>query len=360
MRVAVVGASGNLGTGVLRALRTEPGVRSVVALARRVPRTAPPPPYDVVWHGVDLAAGGGPADDEAVVTRLAASFEGADAVVHLAWAMQPSHDRDVRRRTNVDGARRVLAAAARAGVPHLVVVSSVGAYAPVSDDVPRAESWPTRPVPTSDYAVDKVDVERLLDDVEARYPAMTVTRLRPALVFQRAAGSSIERYFLGPAVPAAIFRRRLPVLPWPAGFRVQAVHADDLGDLVRRVLVQRAGGAFNVAAPDLIRGPEAASVLARGRSVDVPVPLVRGAVHAAWAAHGLALSPGWIDLAAGVPVLATDRAREVLGWEPRWSGVEAMADVVDGMALGSGTVAPVLRPRSRARRSPVGGQRSAR
>ena len=360
MRVAVVGASGNLGTAVLRALREEPAVHSVVAIARRVPRTPPPAPYDVAWHGVDLSEPPDARDDEVVVARLAQSFEGADAVVHLAWAMQPTHDRDQRRRTNVDGTRRVLSAVARAGVPHLVVASSVGAYAPVRDDEPRTEDWAVEPVPSSDYAVDKVENERLLDEVESAYPAMVVTRLRPALVFQRAAGSSIERYFLGPLLPAAVLRRRLPVLPWPSGFRVQAVHSDDLGDLVRRVLVRRAGGAFNVAGPGILRGPEVASVMAHGRSVDVPVAAVRAAVSAGWRTHGVALSPGWIDLAAGVPVLSTARAREVLDWEPRWSAVEALADLVDGMAYGSGTVSPPLRVRDRARRSPVGGQRSNR
>ncbi len=38
MRVVVVGASGNVGTAVLRRLAEEPVVTSVVAVARRVPR----------------------------------------------------------------------------------------------------------------------------------------------------------------------------------------------------------------------------------------------------------------------------------------------------------------------------------
>ena len=44
-------------------------------------------------------------------------FTGADAVVHLAWQIQPSRDRAQMRRTNIDGTRAVVIAARRAGVP---------------------------------------------------------------------------------------------------------------------------------------------------------------------------------------------------------------------------------------------------
>lgn len=356
MRVAVVGASGNVGTALLRALHREDAVTSVVGVARRVPSSRPPAPYDAVeWRGVDLAA-----RDDDVVGRLTEAFAGADAVVHLAWAMQPSHDRGLLRATNVGGAARVIEAVVRAGVPHLVVASSVGAYAPVDDDEPRTEDWPTREVRSSSYSVDKVAVERLLDEVEVLRPGLRVARVRPGLVFQRAAGSGIERYFLGRLLPAAALGAGLPVLPWPRGFRLQAVHADDLAQAFRAILLDQHVGAFNVAADDLIRGADAAALLAAGRVVEVPVPVVRAGVHAAWLAHGIAVSPGWVDLAAGIALMSTERARTVLGWRPRRSAAEALAAVLGGMVDGAGTASPPMRPRSRARRSLVGGQSSLR
>src|SRR3954451_25248598 len=80
--VAVTGASGNLGTALLRRL-TEPalGVAGVRGLARR--RAPDTPPYDgVEWHLADL----GEAASEEPLERF---VDGADAVVHLAWAIQP-------------------------------------------------------------------------------------------------------------------------------------------------------------------------------------------------------------------------------------------------------------------------------
>lgn len=354
MKVAVVGASGNIGTALLRALRADPSVDEVVGVARRLPPEHPPAPYDAArWVEVDLAT---PGPDRHVVEPLAAAFAGAAAVVHLAWAMQPSHDRVLQRATNVEGTRRVLAAAVAAGVPHLVVVSSVGAYTPVHDDTPRGEDWTTRGAPTSPYSVDKVAVERMLDRLEHEHPEIAVARIRPALVFQRPAGSSIERYFLGPLAPAAGLRlSRLPVLPWPVGVRVQAVHADDLAALLGAVLADRYAGPLNAAADDVLHREQMAGVLAGGRSVEIPHRLTRFLVDVAWRSRAIAMAPEWVDLAAGVPLLSTERAKDRLGWRPRWSAVDALGDLVRGMAEGAGTASPVLRPRSAAPRSPLGG-----
>ena len=121
--VAVTGASGNLGTALLRRL-TAPGsgVAEVRGLARRQPPDTAP--YDGVrWHLADL----GSVDSAEVLPGF---LDGVDAVVHLAWALQPGRRPDDLRRVNVGGTGRVVRAAAEAGVAHVVHMSSLGAYAP--------------------------------------------------------------------------------------------------------------------------------------------------------------------------------------------------------------------------------------
>jgi len=342
VRVVVIGASGNVGTGVLRRFVDDASIMSVVAVARRVPTSPPPRPYSVAdWQACDLASS---EPDEVVVDRLARIVAGADAVVHLAWAIQPSHDRRRLARVNVLGTRRVVDAVVRAGVPHLVVASSVGAYSPAPDDVARAEGWPTDGVATSSYSVDKAACERLLDEAEAHHPELAIARLRPALVFQRAAGSEIGRLFLGPLVPRSLLAGRLPVLPWPHGLRLQAIHADDLADAYREAVVRQARGAFNVAAPQVLRGTDVAEVVSRGRVRDVAPGLARGAVWAGWHARAVAAGPGWLDMALAAPVLDTTRAERELDFRPRWSALDAVREVVAGMGRGAGTVSPPLRP----------------
>ena len=123
MRVVIVGASGNVGSALLRRFASDPVVTSVVGVASRVPRadgsSTVVPPFDAAeWVRCDLRD-----PHDVVASRLASAFVGADTVIHLAWAIDPAHDRDELARVNVEGTRRVATAAARAGVGHLVVAS---------------------------------------------------------------------------------------------------------------------------------------------------------------------------------------------------------------------------------------------
>ena len=65
--------------------------------------------------------------------EVAEFLDGVDAVVHLAWALQPGRRPDDLHRVNVEGTLRVVRAAAAAGVRQFVHMSSIGAYAPGSD-----------------------------------------------------------------------------------------------------------------------------------------------------------------------------------------------------------------------------------
>ncbi|RYV50719.1 NAD-dependent epimerase/dehydratase family protein [Pengzhenrongella frigida] len=347
MRVAVVGASGNVGTALLRRFADDATVTSVVGIVRRPPPAAVvaardlPAPYDVArWVGCDLAA---QESDDAVVHRLAAAFAGADAVVHLAWAHRPSHDRAGLHRANVHGARRVADAAVLAGVPHLVVASAGAAYSPADDDEPRTESWPTGGHPDSAFSADKVAVEGALDDVERLHPGLVVTRVRSGWVAQRAAGRQVMDTYVGRLGALTRLVPGRPV-PLPRGLRLQAVHADDLAAAYREIVVRRHGGAFNIAAPDLVREDDIAALVGTARVRDLPPGLVRAAVETAWRAR-IAPAPGsWIGLARSVPVLDTARARRLLSWTPLHSSASAVAELVAGMIGADGTASPPLRP----------------
>lgn len=333
MRVVVVGGSGNVGTAVLRRLATESAVGSVVGVARRSAAGAGAPYDSATWEVVDIAA-------PSATERLAGVFAGADAVVSLAWRLQPSWDVEALERINVGGTRAVVDAAAAAGVPRLVYASSIGAYAPSPGDEPRDESWPTTGIPTSTYSRQKAAVERLLDDTD-----LSVLRIRPGIVLQPAAAGEIARFFLGPYVPTSLLRPAfLRVLPWPRGLRGQIVHADDLADAIVRGLVAGIDGGLNVATEPLLTRPLVAGLL-RAAAFDVPPGALRAAVSATWKVRLQPTDAGWLDMAMQLPVMDTGRARS-LGWSPRHPTDEVLGDFLAALAQGRGTGSPALAPRT--------------
>lgn len=325
VRVVVVGATGNVGTAVLRRLAAEEDV-DLVGVVRQVPPPGAEPPYDAVrWHGIDVAS-------PASVPALTAAFDGADAVIHLAWLLQPNHDERVLAATNLDGTRHVLAAVAAAQVPQVVVASSVGAYSPGPKRSRVDETWPTGGIATSHYSRHKAAVERTLDRFEAAHAGIVVTRLRPGLVMQGMVGEELRALFAGPVVPVRwLGRIPLPVVPLPPRTVSQVVHASDLADAFARVVLQRAAGAFNIAAEPVIGPRELAGVLG-GRWLPVRIAPVRGLVWLAWHLRIVAADPGWLDIATTVPVMSTRRAQEELGWQATTDAVAALTEAVRGVA----------------------------
>jgi nucleoside-diphosphate-sugar epimerase len=329
MRVVVTGATGNVGTAVCEALVADPAVEEVVGVARRVPAAG--------VEGVRYVESDVAEDD------LTGTMAGAGAVVHLAWLFQPTHDPLRTWRVNVHGSERVFDAAAAAGVGALVHASSVGAYRPAPGRFVD-ESWPTDGLPTAAYGREKSYVERLLDAVELRNPGLRVVRLRPCFIFQRRAATEQRRLFLGPLVPRVVARRgALPVVPLPAELRFQAMHAADVAEAYRVAVVSDVRGAFNVAADPTIDVPTLGEVLG-SRAVAVPGGVVRAAAAAAWHLHLAPADPTLVDLALGIPLLDTTRARTVLGWTPTRSGTEALREMLDGFADGAGGGSAPLAP----------------
>ena len=310
MRIVVTGATGNVGTSLVSLLGDDPAVDVVVGVARRRPTWFPP---KVDWVEADVA-----------IDDLAPIVEGADAVVHLSWLIQPARDRRAMWATNVVGTRRLADAIARTGVPALVAASSVGAYSPSAPGQLVDESWPTDGTPESTYSWQKALEERILDVLAERCPTCRVVRVRPALIFKRDAARHVRNLFVGHLVPL----RLLPVeavartvTHLPLSFQV--VHAHDVATAIHRCLLTEVDGAFNLAAPGVL-----------GHASRLGPPLVRVAkpiVGAAWRARLVPVDPGWLTLAASAPLMSTERATTELGWAPTRDGPSVLRELLGGL-----------------------------
>jgi nucleoside-diphosphate-sugar epimerase len=330
MRVLITGATGNVGTSLVERLAADDAVTEIVGVARR-PTTWQP--GKTRWIQADVGR-----DD------LEPVFREADAVVHLAWIFQPTHDPVATWKNNVIGSIRVFQAVAAAGVPALVHASSVGAYSPGPSDEAVTESWPTHALPTAGYGREKSYVERMLDLFEREHPDTRVVRLRPGFIFKRSSAEAQRRLFAGPLLPNALVRRQLlPVIPDLPGMRFQALHSIDAAEAYRLAVTSDVRGPFNIAAEPVVDARTLGELLG-ARPVRMPRWAARAALDGLWRLHLVPASPHLLDLALSLPLMDTSRARRELGWRPTVGALDALAETLAGMREGSGGATPPLAP----------------
>jgi len=333
MRVVVLGATGNVGTALLHRLqqaRADGQVQSIVGVSREGPDRSGAPYEGVEWHRIDVT-------DPDAGPRLEIVMRGADAVIDLVWVIRPNRDREFLRKVNVEGNRTVFQAVAHARVPHLVYASSIGAYGKGSKTVPVDESHPTTGTPTSHYGAQKAEVEHLLDELQAEHPDLLVTRLRPGLIFGARPAPEIKDYFLGDLLPARLLTwllspGRIPVLPFPRGIRFQAVADVDIAEAYWQVTRQRAAGAFNVAAEPVLDARTVGQLLGSRRYLELPVGLFARLASATYRLRLQPTDPGWMDMAAVVPIMDTSRIRREVGWNETVSSQRAVRELLDHFA----------------------------
>jgi nucleoside-diphosphate-sugar epimerase len=332
MRVIVNGATGNVGTSVLRSLENEDQVESILGLARRLPRLQM---RKVEWTAADVTK-----DD------LVPHLRGADAVVLLAWLKQPSRDLNKLWMNNVEGSMRAADAVKEAGVPVLLYASSIGTYSPAPKDRAVDESWLVDGIPTLYYSRQKAEVERRLNHFENQNPDVRVVRFRPAPAFKREAAEGLRRLFGGPFFPNVLARPEfLNLVPEIKGLRLQIVHSYDVGEAYRLALLHDVRGAFNLAADPVLDAHEVGRVL-NARPLPVPFQLARAGARLSWQLRLQPTVEGWLDLARSSPIMDTSRARQELGWTPQRSAEDAFLDLLAGLREGAGLDTPPLSPKS--------------
>ncbi len=328
--VAITGPTGTFGFGLVPHLEADPRIEHVVGIARR--------PFDPVEHGWSkMAYRRGDVRDPA---GLEQAFAGADVVVHLAFLITGTASRATIRAVNVEGTLNAVRAAAAAGARRFVYASSVAAYGFHGDNPEgMTEDWPVRPAAHLFYAQEKAELERLLDDEAAGHPGLSLYLLRPSIVLgPHTVGG--KQLLPGPLAPLAGRLadgvRRLPfALPAPVPrLPVQFVHEDDVGQALMLCIVGAGPpGAYNIAGDGVLSATDVVQELGL-RPIGVPGRLVRGPARAVARLADLPLAPpaaAWAEVLSHPPVMDTTRAKRVLGWRPRYTGLEALRDTLGGV-----------------------------
>ena len=325
LTVAVTGPTGTFGFGLMPLLQADDRVERIVGIARR--------PFDPTEHGwTKMEYRQGDVRDR---DALEDAFRDADVVVHLAFIITGTRaSRETIRDVNVEGTQNTFRAAAEAGARRFVYASSVAAYG-FHDDNPEFmdEDWPTRPANHLFYAQEKAEIEETLRNVDTQHPSLQLYLLRPPIVLGPHAVGAKD---IMPDGVAAVGKRLLSIVrrvpvPVPTlapNVPIQLIHEADVGQALQLCIVGAGPpGAYNIAGDGVLTGGDIAREFGL-TPVPVPARVVHAAAGAAAKVPNLPPAAGWVEAASHPAIMDTTRAREKLGWKPRYSAIEALRDTI--------------------------------
>jgi nucleoside-diphosphate-sugar epimerase len=272
---------------------------------------------------------------------LSEAFRGADVVVHLAFLITGNSSRQTTREINIDGTLNAFRAAADVGARRFLYASSVAAYG-WHDDNPAMidEDWPVRPAARLFYGQEKAQLESLLEHEAETHPSVALYLLRPPIVLgPNAVGA--KDVLPGPLAPLGrrLFGRprRLPV-PVPMlvpEHPLQFVHEEDVGRALQLCVVGAGpAGAYNIAGDGVLTAGDVAREFG-ALPIRMPAAPAQAAAKAMARLPFLPPAAEWIEAASRPSIMDTTRAREQLGWTPRFTGLEALRDTLRSRPTGS-------------------------
>jgi UDP-glucose 4-epimerase len=296
MRYVITGGSGYIGTRLVDFLSRREDTERIVICDVAPPRGYKP---KTEYERLDVR--------DRIAVRSVLERSRPDAVVHLAFILNPSHDEHFMYDVDVNGTHNVLEAAADAGTGQVLVTSSAAAYGAFPDNpVPLTEEDPVRGVAGFSYARDKTESDRLCQLWAKTYPERVMTIVRPCIVF----GPNVHNYMvrLWTKQPFAVDVGNLDE-------RIQFVHEDDLVEAITGLLLGRHAGAFNIAGAGTMTFRECAELL--GTPIrKMPLPAYRGLARALWRARLSESPPGNIEFGLYPWIVSTDKLERTTGWKP--------------------------------------------
>jgi nucleoside-diphosphate-sugar epimerase len=297
--MVITGISGALGRRLVSAI-AQSGDWKVVGLDTAWFPAGIAKPRHFTVHRVDLRS-----------ADCAKLFAGAQAVVHLA-AEDPTRAGDLSLTRST--CERVLYAAAEAGVPQLVIMSSATVYGAYADNpVPLTEDAPLKPNPGFQYGAAKAEVELVVERWRTLHPGTNVAVLRPTVTL----GHPESRSWLADAVRPGVADRLGHTLP-----AVQYVHVEDVATAVLHATNLKLDGAFNVASEDWLPSEDAHALMGLGARLPLPEWFASSVQKLADLRPGHRRPDGALPYSKFPWVVATDRLRST-GWVPLSSSAEA-------------------------------------
>jgi nucleoside-diphosphate-sugar epimerase len=299
--VLVTGAAGGVGRRVVELLGADATVDAVIALdVNDMPRGFDP--TRVEFHRSSVAT-----------APLEELLGDVGCIIHLAFATDTERRVRASELTNIEGTRRLLAAASAAGVEQIVLMSSAIVYgAWPNNALPLTEDAPIRPNPDFAYALQQAQREQLAVDWRGERDERALAVLRPCL------GLGPDRSpWLARSLAAAAGMRLAEDDP-PQQF----LHLDDLAAAIVVARRERLDGVYNVAPDGWIRGETVRELAVARPRLRLPATAAHLVARARWRFQRGPIPPGLLPYTSYPWVVANDRMKAA-GWRPRRTSEQA-------------------------------------
>jgi UDP-glucose 4-epimerase len=197
------------------------------------------------------------------------------------------------------------------------------------DPVMFTEDSSSRRPPGEGFARDSIDIEGYARGLGRRRPDIAVTILRLANMIGPAMDTALSRYLAGPLVPTVAGRDA----------RLQLLHEQDALGALERATVAGRPGTFNIGASGVLMMSQA---VRRAGRLAVPLPTLGVNIvnSLTRTARGTDLNSDQLAYMSYGRVMDTTRMRTDLGYQPKWTTMEAFDDYVRGRGL-----TPIIDPR---------------
>jgi nucleoside-diphosphate-sugar epimerase len=303
--IAITGVSGYIGGRLVEHLQADDRVERILGFDLHPPAVEA---SKLVFDEIDIRS-----------PALAARLTGVDAVVHLAFIMDPIQDEATMRDVNVTGSQNVFTCAGKAEVKKVVYTSSATVYGAHPDnDVPLTEKSPLRANLDFNYPAHKLEVEYIVREFRHEHPKIPVTVFRPAIVFGPHVDNAWSHFLETPFLFGV--RGYSPV--W------QFVHEEDVAAALKFATLDKdLDGEFNLAPQDWVTTEDVIRLLGR-RRLELSEPRAFAVADRLWALGFSEAPAGMVHYVMHPWVVSVDRLAEA-GFVCSRSSMDAATEAVE-------------------------------
>lgn len=308
MRVAITGAAGYFGRKIIERLDKNDEIEKILGISRRE--------FNHKFKKMDYYR----MDVRDVNLKNLFKKYSIDAVIHLAFVLNPIHNENEMHDININGFKNVLNATKHANAKKIIVTSSTMVYGAWQDNPEfLIEESPLRGHKRYYYNKDKIEVEKISREFAEKNKKIKLTILRPCLV-------------LGPTVNH--FYSRLlnwPFLPLVDGLNpdMQFVHEDDVARAYEIFLMNDIEGVFNITGNGTMKWKKIVET-AKKKAVSLPSFILYPILSFLWKLRLTEVPPDILDFVKYRWVASNEKAKKEANFIPNYTTEETFRSFLDG------------------------------